>query len=91
MRKKQLFIILAALSISSLTGCHKDKPVETQAPLETIAPDKPSETISDKLDDPTSSYVIEPIDPETLPADVFTDGKEDITEGQDGNETEGSR
>lgn len=52
MRKKQLFITLTALSLLCLSGCHKDKPVETQAPLETIAPETQSETISDKLDDP---------------------------------------
>lgn len=51
MRKRHL-IILAALTLACLSGCHKDKPVESQAPLETIAPETTSETISDKLDEP---------------------------------------
>ena len=55
MRKKQLFII-TALALACLSGCHKDKPIESQAPLETIQPDTSSETISDKLDEaPTLS------------------------------------
>ena len=52
MKKRNLIITLAALNILCLSGCHKDKPVETQAPLETIDPETQSETISDKLDDP---------------------------------------
>ena len=51
MKKRNVYIILGALTLICLSGCHKDKPIETQAPLETIAPDKPSETISDKLDE----------------------------------------
>lgn len=50
MRKRHL-IILTALTLVCLSGCHKDKPVESQAPLETIAPETTSETISDKLDE----------------------------------------
>ena len=55
MKKRNLIITLAALSILCLSGCHKDKPVETQAPLETIAPETQSETISDKLDETEAS------------------------------------
>lgn len=47
MKKKHL-IILAALTIYCLSGCHKDKPVETQAPLETIAPETKLESTGDK-------------------------------------------
>lgn len=57
MRKKQLFII-TALALTCLSGCHKDKPVESQAPLETIQPDTTSETISDKLDDQADTLEI---------------------------------
>lgn len=56
MRKRHL-IILAALTLACLSGCHKDKPVETQAPLETIAPETTSETISDKLDEPVVTEI----------------------------------
>lgn len=74
MRKKQLFIILAALSISSLTGCHKDKTDPTEpTPLETIQPDTVSETISDKLDDPDTYKVPEAV--------YIIDGKE-LTEDE---------
>lgn len=51
MKKKNVYLILGALTLTCLSGCHKDKPVETQAPLETIAPETQSETISDKLDE----------------------------------------
>lgn len=56
MKKKHL-IILAALTLACLSGCHKDKPVESQAPLETIAPETTSETISDKLDEPVVTEI----------------------------------
>lgn len=56
MRKRHL-IILAALTLACLSGCHKDKPVESQAPLETIAPETTSETISDKLDEPVVTEI----------------------------------
>lgn len=56
MRKRHL-IILAALTLVCLSGCHKDKPVESQAPLETIAPETTSETISDKLDEPVVTEI----------------------------------
>lgn len=56
MRKRHL-IILAALVLTCLSGCHKDKPVESQAPLETIAPETTSETISDKLDEPVVTEI----------------------------------
>ncbi len=48
MKKRHLIITIAALSLLCLSGCHKDKPVESQAPLETIQPETTSETISDK-------------------------------------------
>jgi hypothetical protein len=56
MRKRHL-IILVALTLVCLSGCHKDKPVESQAPLETIAPETTSETISDKLDEPVVTEI----------------------------------
>lgn len=56
MRKRHL-IILVALTLACLSGCHKDKPVESQAPLETIAPETTSETISDKLDEPVVTEI----------------------------------
>ena len=59
MKKRHLAITIAALSILCLSGCHKDKPVESQAPLETIAPETTSETISDKLDDNSDSLDIQ--------------------------------
>ena len=55
--KKRHLIILAALTLVCLSGCHKDKPVESQAPLETIAPETTSETISDKLDEPVVTEI----------------------------------
>ena len=55
--KKRHLIILAALTLACLSGCHKDKPVESQAPLETIAPETTSETISDKLDEPVVTEI----------------------------------
>lgn len=58
MRKKQLLFTLAALTILSLSGCHKDKPVTKTEPLETIAPETQSETISDKLDDQADTLEI---------------------------------
>lgn len=58
MRKKQLLFTLAALTILSLSGCHKDKPVTKTEPLETIAPETQSETISDKLDDTADTLEI---------------------------------
>lgn len=52
MKKKNVYLILGALTLTCLSGCHKDKPVQTEpAPLETIAPETQSETISDKLDE----------------------------------------
>ena len=59
MKKKTILFTLATLTILSLSGCHKDKPVESQAPLETIAPDKVDETISDKLDEPETLNIDE--------------------------------
>lgn len=57
MKKRHLIITIAALSLLCLSGCHKDKPVESQAPLETIAPETTSETISDKLDEPVVTEI----------------------------------
>lgn len=55
--KKRHLILLTALTLACLSGCHKDKPVESQAPLETIAPETTSETISDKLDEPVVTEI----------------------------------
>lgn len=57
MKKRHLIITIAALSLLCLSGCHKDKPVESQAPLETIAPETTSETLSDKLDEPVVTEI----------------------------------
>lgn len=75
MRKRHLIITIAALSILSLSGCHKDKPVESQAPLETIAPETTSETISDKLDDDSDSLDIQ-ISPEPKAVGIDENGEE---------------
>ena len=65
MKKKQLFLLLSASLVLSLSGCHKDKAEPTEpAPLETIKPDVKDETISDKLDDPASTT----LEIETAPA-----------------------
>lgn len=59
MRRKYIVLILVALTLSCLSGCHKDKPEPTEpAPLETITPETQPETISDKLDE-TDTYKIE--------------------------------
>lgn len=75
MKKRHLIITIAALSILCLSGCHKDKPVESQAPLETIAPETTSETISDKLDDDSDSLDIG-LEAETLGDDAVVLGFE---------------
>lgn len=53
MRRNHIILILAALTLVCLSGCHKDKPVETQAPLETIAPETKSEStgMSDRAEE----------------------------------------
>lgn len=71
MRKKQLFII-TALILTCLSGCHKDKSVESQAPLETIAPETTSETISDKLGEDQTLSIEEA--PESLSEDALVIG-----------------
>lgn len=77
MRRKQTVLILAALTLSCLSGCHKDKPVESQAPLETIAPETTSETISDKLDDNSDSLDIQ-ISPEPKAVGIDENGEKII-------------
>lgn len=72
MKKKHLVITVAALSILCLSGCHKDKPVESQAPLETIQPDTTSETISDKLGEDQTLSIEEA--PESLSEDALVIG-----------------
>lgn len=79
MKKKHL-IILAALTISCLSGCHKDKPVESQAPLETIAPETKSEPTGDKLDETSADIEISPIKNYT----VTPDGK--VLSGEEADE-----
>lgn len=75
MRRKQIVLILTALTLVCLSGCHKDKPVESQAPLETIAPETTSETISDKLDDNSDSLDIQ-ISPEPKAVGIDENGEE---------------
>ena len=99
--KKQYLIILAALSILSLSGCHKDKSVESQAPLETIDPETTvSETISDKLDEAPALSIEEA--PGALPDDAistqigeFDNIESESTSGDnsetDSNELDGSK
>ena len=72
MKKRHLIITIAALSILCLSGCHKDKPVESQAPLETIAPETTSETISDKLGEDQTLSIEEA--PESLSEDALVIG-----------------
>lgn len=79
MRKKQLFII-TALVLACLSGCHKDKPVESQAPLETIAPETKSESTGDKLDETSADIEISPIKNYT----VTPDGK--VLSGEEADE-----
>lgn len=73
--KKIVMITVSILTLSCLSGCHKDKPVESQAPLETIAPETTSETISDKLDDNSDSLDIG-LEAETLGDDAVVLGFE---------------
>ena len=73
--KKRHLILLTALTLVCLSGCHKDKPVESQAPLETIAPETTSETISDKLDDNSDSLDIQ-ISPEPKAVGIDENGEE---------------
>lgn len=68
MKKKRL-IILVALTLCCLSGCHKDKPVESQAPLETIAPETTSESTGDKLDETIADIEISPIKNYTVTPD----------------------
>lgn len=100
MKKKHLIITIAVLSILSLSGCHKDKPVESQAPLETIQPDTTSETISDKLDEAPALSIEEA--PGALPDDAistqigeFDNIESESTSGDnsetDSNELDGSK
>ena len=79
MRKKQLFII-TALVLACLSGCHKDKPVESQAPLETIAPETKAESTGDKLDETSADIEISPIKNYT----VTPDGK--VLSGEEADE-----
>lgn len=72
MKKRHLIVTIAALSILCLSGCHKDKPVESQAPLETIQPDTTSETISDKLGEDQTLSIEE--SPESLSEDALVIG-----------------
>lgn len=75
MRRKQIVLILAALVLACLSGCHKDKPIESQVPLETIQPETTSETISDKLDDDSDSLDIQ-ISPEPKVVGIDENGEE---------------
>lgn len=79
MKKKHL-IILAALTLCCLSGCHKDKPVESQAPLETIAPETKAESTGDKLDETGAEIEISPIKNYT----VTPDGK--VLSGEEADE-----
>ena len=70
--KKMVIITVSILTLSCLSGCHKDKPVESQAPLETIQPDTTSETISDKLGEAPTLSIEEA--PESLSEDALVIG-----------------
>ena len=70
--KKMVIITVSILTLSCLSGCHKDKPVESQAPLETIQPDTSSETISDKLGEDQTLSIEEA--PESLSEDALVIG-----------------
>ena len=72
MKKRHLIITIAALSLLCLSGCHKDKPVESQSQLETIQPDASSETISDKLGEASTLSIEEA--PESLSEDALVIG-----------------
>lgn len=72
MRRNHIVLILTALTLVCLSGCHKDKPVESQAPLETIQPDTTSETISDKLGEDQTLSIEEA--PESLSKDALVIG-----------------
>ena len=77
MKKKHLFL-LATVAMISLSGCTKDKPKETAPPtLEVIEPET-SETISDKLDDPSAPD----LEVETVPEAIY------IIDGRQMNESE---
>lgn len=72
MRRKQIVLILSLLTLSCLSGCHKDKVDPTEpSPLETIAPETKSDLISDKLDEP-DDYTIQTIG--TTEAVINSDG-----------------
>lgn len=71
MKKKHL-LFLVALTVACLSGCGKDKVDPTEpSPLETIAPETQSETISDKLD-PVEDYTVPTIG--TTEAVINSDG-----------------
>lgn len=93
MKKKHLIITIAVLSILSLSGCHKDKPVESQAPLETIQPDTTSETISDKLDEAPALSIEEapgalPDDAISTQIDIESNNVESESTSRDNSETD---
>lgn len=80
MRRNHIVLILVALAICCLSGCHKDKPVESQAPLETIAPETKAESTGDKLDETSADIEISPIKNYT----VTPDGK--VLSGEEADE-----
>lgn len=80
MKKRNVYIILGALTLTCLSGCHKDKPVESQAPLETIAPETTAESTGDKLDETSADIEISPIKNYT----VTPDGN--VLSGEEANE-----
>ena len=80
MRRNYIVLILAALTVCCLSGCHKDKPVESQAPLETIAPETQAESTGDKLDETSADIEISPIKNYT----VTPDGK--VLSGEEADE-----
>lgn len=80
MRRNHIVLILVALAICCLSGCHKDKPVESQSPLETIAPETKAESTGDKLDETSADIEISPIKNYT----VTPDGK--VLSGEEADE-----
>lgn len=82
MRKRSIAIIALALTVGCLYGCGKGKADPTEpSPLETIAPETTSETISDKLD-PVEDYTIPTIGTKEVEKEVETvnEAGETVTE-----------
>lgn len=81
MRTKNILFILLALTVLGLAGCGKDKAEPTEVTLEVIEPDTTTaaETISDKLEEPSKTYVIE-TSPEPKGIGIGEDGETKVIE-----------